>query len=371
MGRQAAPRWYESRKGWYAWIGGRQVLLAKGKGAKKEATERFHKLMVEGTAPASRADLSVNALAELFVAAIVGSVEPITHAGYVRRIQSFISLYGNAKATDIRPYHVAAWLDKHPTWNDSTRSGYVTAIKRLYSWAVKMGYLDANPIKGVEKPPMGNKEIILTPEQAERVLAEAWYPALRDVLLAIAESGCRPNEVFTLKADGVDVEAGTWTVVNKTRRKTKEPTRKVILTARLIEVSRRLAAEHPEGTIFRNSRGRPWTVNALACAFDEIRKRLGYGHEVTPYSLRHRFVTDALVAGVPVATVATLVGHRGTAMVMRHYSHLDKEHAHLKEAIGKIRPDASAGEDSPAGGNTSPGRASPSVVPPPPDEPKP
>lgn len=362
MSRPAAPRWYESRKAWYVELGGKQHLLAKGKANKAEAFKRFNQLMAEGTAQPTRRDLTVQALAELFIDWNDGKVEPVTQAGYKRRLQSFIDAYGNSPAADVRPYHVTQWLAKHPAWNDSTRFGYVTAVKRLYNWATRQGYLDANPVKNADKPAMGRRAQVLTAEQAERIIAHVRNPRFRDLLVAIWDSGCRPNEVFTLTADRVDLAGGTWRVVNKTRRKTGEPTRLIYLTDRLRELSARLVAERPAGPLFVNARGNPWTNGAMSCAWDDLRKQLGYGHEVTAYAFRHRYVTDALVNGVPIATVAALVGHRGTAMISKHYSHLDEQHQHLRAAANLIR-----GGASPCDGSASRGCPSPAEPPPPPD----
>ena len=51
MARTPEPHFYPSRGGWYAKIGGKQYLLAQGKGSKKEAFEKFHLLTVAGGGP--------------------------------------------------------------------------------------------------------------------------------------------------------------------------------------------------------------------------------------------------------------------------------------------------------------------------------
>ena len=49
------------------------------------------------------------------------------------------------------------------------------------------------------------------------------------------------------------------------------------------------------------------------------------------------YATDALSKGVPDATVAALLGHSGTAMLHKHYSHLTSRIAVLKDALAKVR----------------------------------
>ena len=55
------------------------------------------------------------------------------------------------------------------------------------------------------------------------------------------------------------------------------------------------------------------------------------------YGYRHTFATAALSVGVPDAHVAALLGHAGTAMLHKHYSHLTGEAAVLRSALGKVR----------------------------------
>lgn len=45
------------------------------------------------------------------------------------------------------------------------------------------------------------------------------------------------------------------------------------------------------------------------------------------YSLRHNFISRLVMAGVPLLTVAQLVGHKSATMIERHYAHLCPEQA--------------------------------------------
>jgi site-specific recombinase XerD len=82
---------------------------------------------------------------------------------------------------------------------------------------------------------------------------------------------------------------------------------------------------------FCNSRGKPWTRNAIRCRFRNLRAKLPQLKGVVSYTYRHSFVTDALENGVGVAQVAELLGHTSTDMVMQHYQHLRETREHLKQ----------------------------------------
>ena len=55
------------------------------------------------------------------------------------------------------------------------------------------------------------------------------------------------------------------------------------------------------------------------------------------YGLRHLFATDGLERGVPIATMAELLGHSSTKMISERYSHLADRHEHLKSALEVVR----------------------------------
>ena len=109
----------------------------------------------------------------------------------------------------------------------------------------------------------------------------------------------------------------------------------MFLTEAAVELTRKLVAERPDGPLFLNRNGRPWTRNAVRIRFRRLRKRYpGFGY-FTAYSFRKGFVTDALEKGVGVAQVAELVGHSSTEMVMRHYSQLQERVAHMREMANR------------------------------------
>jgi hypothetical protein len=84
---------------------------------------------------------------------------------------------------------------------------------------------------------------------------------------------------------------------------------------------------YPTRPLFRNSRGKPWTRNAIRCRFRNLRAKLPRLKGVVSCTYRHSFVTDAPENGVGVAQVAELLRHTSTHMVMQHYQHLREARA--------------------------------------------
>jgi site-specific recombinase XerD len=101
----------------------------------------------------------------------------------------------------------------------------------------------------------------------------------------------------------------------------------------------------------RNSRPAPYlsrcrSSTAIADGANGIVKRLlaiseVVGFRAVAYGLgRHSFATAALVAGVPDAMVAGLLGHTGTVMLSRHYSHVTSNARAMQDAARRARGSA-------------------------------
>jgi len=122
---------------------------------------------------------------------------------------------------------------------------------------------------------------------------------------------------------------------HKTAKKTGKP-RVIYLAPEMLEMSRRLVAERPEGPLFPSRKmNRPFSKNAIRIRFRRLREKLPHLNGVVAYTYRHSYATDALENGVGIAQVAELLGHTDTRMVSRNYGHLNQKVAHMREAAKK------------------------------------
>lgn len=73
--------------------------------------------------------------------------------------------------------------------------------------------------------------------------------------------------------------------------------------------------------VFTDEAGRPLTRGAIDYAVREAGRRAGLNKPVHPHTLRHTFVSHALMNGVPIPVVQAWAGHADVKMTLR-YSHL-------------------------------------------------
>ena len=131
-----------------------------------------------------------------------------------------------------------------------------------------------------------------------------------------------------------DRAARTWDFVVE-ESKGKRDRRTVLLSDAAFEICQRLALKHPEGPIFRDRRGKPWTATALDRECEKLSKLVGF--HLTPYMVRHTFATRKILAGVDLISIAALMGHRNLTTLSRVYAHVMRRQDHLRAALKQER----------------------------------
>jgi integrase/recombinase XerC len=324
--RTSREPWYrKDRQRWYVEINGKQVCLGKDKA---EAKRKWHKLMHEGVPKAPY----FHELMQPYLATLKGE----NFRKRTSALAEFADHVGRIRVSKLTEDHVATFL--RANWSGSTARTYIVSVLACLNYAVKTRVIPQNPLRDVTKPPWERREAVMTKEERETVLAHVRGP-FRDLVIALSETGCRPGEIYHLQIEQCDLDHGLWVVKNKTRGQTGIRKRTVYLTDGIVELTRRLIGERTTGNVFRNSRGVPWGDRAAGLRFLVLRKRLGLSKGVTAYSLRHRFISDAINdKKMDSLIVATLVGHTNASMLQKHYFHPDPES--MREAAKKARGEA-------------------------------
>ena len=232
--------------------------------------------------------------------------------------------------------------------------------------------------------------MLITLDEYQRLLSFIPNSPFRDLVVVTWETGCRPQESLRVEARCVDQRNQRW-VFPLAESKGKKAPRIVYLTDQAMEITRRLAMMNPKGRLFRNANGRAWTTDAVNCAFDRLRIRMGKAVikdrresvadnevrrlastlkktrtvkgrvvekteadlqceakrkliagkacELIPryslYALRHSWATRALQGGTDALTVAILMGHSDPSTLAKVYQHLTHDPQHLLDKAKK------------------------------------
>jgi integrase len=201
--------WQRGQTGsYYATIGGKQTFLGR---TEQEAKDRYDYLLgVAGIQSIGRVD----DLLDAFLEWVKVNRSEATYAQYRELLQSFNrSLPATLRICDLKPYHISNWLDGQ-TWNSTTKNKAVGAVKRAFNWAVDQGHINLSPIARVKKPPVRNREIIITAKIWNRIGKAVKDRAFRDFLIILFTTGCRPYEARTVEARHVRKEGWLFAKVD-------------------------------------------------------------------------------------------------------------------------------------------------------------
>jgi integrase len=389
MSRPNKPWFRKSNRRWYVWFDGRQLNLGPDRAA---AHQRFYELMAQPKSSCRVPTTSEISLAEVvdhFLGWVQQHRAPDTYEWYRYRLERLCQAYPRLIAEQLRPFHVDDWVSRYEL-SVTSRRNYLRSAKRCYKWARRQGHLTENPIADLEVPSAEAKEILVDLGEFERLLEFVKNPDLADLIRVTWETGCRPQESLRVEARHVDVANQRW-VFGKSESKGKKSSRVVYMTDVAMSIVVRLIHEYPEGPIFRNVNGKPWTTEAVNCGFGAVQIRMGrtemksMGIEVTDeaiealipalkpmttvkgkerdkrpaelrceakrkltnklatqhatryslYALRHSFATNALQKGIDSLTVAVLLGHDDPSTLARVYQHLNQNPKHLLDEIRK------------------------------------
>jgi len=339
--RQPKPFYKKSHKQWYVEINRRQIALGPDK---EPAWARYHEIM------ASRAPIGQDAKAVEILNAYLDhhklNSSSQTYQFYRRPVVSFIKFVGaRLKVSELKAHHVTDWINREhrykidakgkrtdqPT-SDTYRHNLMRVVKSAFNWAADEELIDRVPFRKLRKPRCQSRDAYLTPEQWESLQAAIEPGPFQDAIITLRETGCRPQELRQVEARHFNEAERCW-IFPREESKGQRDSRVVLLTAKAFEVSQRLATQYKDGPLFRNVDGKPWRKDALALRCRRLSIKLGF--PITAYAIRHTFATDAIVRGVDLETIATLMGHVDLKMLHRIYQHIKKRSDHLRAGLSK------------------------------------
>jgi integrase len=121
--------------------------------------------------------------------------------------------------------------------------------------------------------------------------------------------------------------------------------RRIWLSPQMVKLVERLNKEHPEGPIFVNTKGRPYSGDTVTMMMFKVRLRLAkrkppinLPEGLSVYGLRHTFATQFIVQHPDkLEYLRELLGHKDLKMIRKHYGHLFDESAALHGVLADMK----------------------------------
>lgn len=197
----------------------------------------------------------------------------------------------------------------------------LACLKALFNFVIKADVIAKNPVKKVKFLAENNQQNRVLSYKEQKAYLDNATPTLRDIATLILETGMRPEEVYSLQPESVNLVMGNLQV---RRGKTPAARRRIKLTSAATEILRRRMTGLETPYIFACETDPSRPIPKINNAHDRAVKASGVA-PLRLYDLRHTFATRAAMSGVDLVTLAAMLGHSRIQMVLR-YAHPTQEH---------------------------------------------
>ena len=251
-------------------------------------------------------------------------------------IKTLVSFFGAKMLCKITPGLVDSYREKRlvtPSGRTpdtmvqpSSVNREISCLRSIFNRAIRHGMAEKNPVQLKMLKENNSRDMVLTPEQYDRLLASC-RPYLKPIVQTAYRTGMRKGEIIPLVWGKVDLKGGLIHLKHQDT-KTNEG-RSIPLCQELLDMFRAMPRGLPGAPVFtRNGQH----VKCIREAFAAACKKAGIENFVF-HDLRHCFCTNAFKAGLPALVVMKISGHKTMAMFKRYTSIQPQD---LKEAIAKM-----------------------------------
>lgn len=219
---------------------------------------------------------------------------------------------------DIREYLIS--LTSSASTVDHTR--YI--LTSLYSWFVKEGYLEKNPVDGISRIKyIKNHRQPLSMKELESIRYTCRNNVRQSAILEFMYStGCRVGEVIKVTMADIDFEDHETHVLGKGGKH-----RTVYLSDKAeIALRRYIDGYQPTQWLFfsRGHKEKALTASGIEKMLADIGKEAKLPRKLKPHDIRHTTATHALQKGMPLEEIQSMLGHAriDTTLI---YADLDRD----------------------------------------------
>ena len=247
--------------------------------------------------------------------------------------RQLLPVFGDQPIDSIERTAVNRWFDRYSATAPGGANKALGLLRQIMNRAVAHGHVQTNPASAIRRNPRRRMTRFLSREETARLHAELAQcvcerpsrQAQADIIRLLLFTGCRCGEIRHLKWKEVGDD-----VLDLSDSKTGP--RRVYLNS----VARRIIARQPRTDspyVFPLPGDPSRPLSETMSLWYLVRERAGIG-DVRLHDLRHNLASHAVMQGVPLPTVAKLLGHRHVSMTLR-YAHVhDKEVEAAAERVG-------------------------------------
>lgn len=251
-------------------------------------------------------------------------------------------------------------------YKDDLSNKYVSVIKSklnlLFSYAMKKGYVEKNPINEVvidykrESKTIKIKDKFLEDDEYKRLVDFTTSHNKRYSLLFqwLYLTGMRPGEAIALSKDDVHITNNNASVVingtmmyrersiadmkKSDSTKTAAGMREIDLPKKAITIYKELLELNPNGHfLFQTTKGTPFQLTAINTYLRNHKADMKIDKKLSSHIFRHTHISKLDELGTPLYAIQDRVGHENSDITEKIYLHVTKGvKEKLKEDIEKL-----------------------------------
>lgn len=235
---------------------------------------------------------------------------------------------GDMIVSNIKPEHIEAYKNKRRiSRKGATVNRDVTLLKTFFQWAIKQGFASQNPAIDVTHFKEPQKEPrVLSASECVKLINACDEPHLRTFIMIALHTGCRLEEILSLKWENVDFNSKTFLVLFSKRNQDDVIRMDSELTKYLLSVRRK------DGYVVCKNDGSRF--NNIRKGWERAVKNAGI-KRITPHDLRHTWATLLREAGADLRTLQEL-GRWSDLKLLERYSHVREQQ--LRDTVELICP---------------------------------
>jgi site-specific recombinase XerD len=261
---------------------------------------------------------------------------------YLFAFKSFIKILGDKQLNEITSHDIEYYKScRLKEVSPTTCNININTLKSIFNIGKKFGWCIHNPVKGIKKLKIPQKErLSMNDKEIATLLKEVKKDTtMRNIILFGLYTGCRLNELLYLQWKDIDLKEKVIHIRNKEDFKTKTGKTRMIpfgeklysVINKMLQIDKNVIKLYsPDIYLFSKPDNEKYSDSYTTHRFKYYIRKAGLPEKYHFHCLRHTFITNCIKSGINVNYVQALAGHSELKTTLG-YTHIGIED--LKKAI--------------------------------------